>query len=58
MFDTPLFGLLCWGANMWYAVWFNLGGGRRLRNGILADPLYGPQWRPETWLAPDRRGGS
>jgi len=52
MFDTPLFRLLCWGANIWYAIWFNLGGGRRLRNTILADPLYGPQWRPETWEAP------
>ena len=49
MFDTPLFDVYCWGAKVWYWLWYYLGKGYKLRDSILNDPLYGPQWRSETW---------
>jgi len=52
IFDTPLFDLSCAGAKVWYHIWYNLGKGRSLRDSILSDPLYGAQWREETWEAP------
>ena len=49
MFDTPLFNVYCWGAKVWYYIWYYLVKGYKLRDSILNDPLYGPQWWPETW---------
>lgn len=52
MFDTPLFNVYCAGAKVWYWFWYYLGRGHRLRDEILAHPLYGRQWRDETWQEP------
>ena len=50
VFDTPLFDLSCRGAIAYYWLWYYVRGeGRRLRDEILANPKYGPQWREETW---------
>ena len=53
MFETPLFNVYCAGAKVWYWIWYHLLTGHKLRDQILADPKYGPQWMEETWAAPD-----
>jgi uncharacterized protein (DUF362 family) len=45
VFDTPLFDLACYGANLWYWFWYYLGPGRRYRDQILRNSRYGPQWQ-------------
>ena len=52
MFDTPLFDVYRAGAIVWYWMWYYLITGYKLRDAILADPQYGPQWRTETWKEP------
>lgn len=49
-FNTPLFDLFCAGAIVWYWIWYYLVTGYKLRDEILADPKYGPQWKEETWM--------
>ena len=44
-FDTPIFGLCCWGARLWYYGWYYLIRGRRLRDRIVNGTHYGEQWR-------------
>lgn len=44
VFDTPLFQVFIYGALVWYYLWYYLFGGRRLRDRILRNPKYGPQW--------------
>lgn len=48
-FKTPLFQVYCAGAIVWYWIWYYLFKGYKLRDEILSDPKYGPQWRVETW---------
>lgn len=55
MFDTPLFDFFCWGAKVWYLIWFYLVKGYKLRDSILEDLTYGPQWKDETWDEPANR---
>jgi uncharacterized protein (DUF362 family) len=52
IFDTPIFKLNTAGAIVWYWIWYYLLTGRKLRDAILADPLYGRQWKEETWRTP------
>jgi len=59
VFDTPLFHIYTNGAIVWYYIWYYLGRGRGLRDAILRDPKYGPQWTEPAWAAPaeSRREG-
>ncbi len=43
-FDTPLFNIFRWGALVWYFIWYYVLKGRQLRDEILRNPKYGPQW--------------
>jgi uncharacterized protein (DUF362 family) len=45
VFGTCVLDLMCAGALFWYFLWYYLGPGRRLRDGILLTSRYGPQWR-------------
>jgi hypothetical protein len=45
IFNSCLFDFACYGAIWWYWIWYHLGPGGRLRDRILQDPKYGPQWR-------------
>ncbi len=49
VFDTPFFSLYTNGAIVWYYIWYYLGKGRRLRDGMLAHPKYGRQWTDAAW---------
>lgn len=45
VFETAVFDLACYGANLWYWFWYYLGPGRRYRDRILRDSRYAPQWQ-------------
>jgi uncharacterized protein (DUF362 family) len=45
VFDTPVLDLMCWGATVWYLVWYYLGPGARIRDQIIRETRYGAQWR-------------
>ncbi len=45
IFGSCLFDACCYGAIWWYWLWYHLGPGVRLRDQMLRDPRYGPQWR-------------
>jgi uncharacterized protein (DUF362 family) len=45
VFDTPVLDLMCWGATVWYLVWYHLGPGSRIRDQIIKETRYGAQWR-------------
>ncbi len=45
VFETPLLQPFCWGARVWYAVWYHVLMGRRRRDRVLADYPHADQWR-------------
>ena len=45
VFETPVLDLMCWGATVWYLVWYYLGPGTRIRDQIIQETRYGEQWR-------------
>ncbi|MDI6735917.1 MAG: DUF362 domain-containing protein [bacterium] len=45
IFKTPIFNICCFGAIVWYFVWYYLGKGKKYRNEILLHPKYGMQWK-------------
>jgi len=44
IFQTPLFGLMCWGTRLYYDVW-DFAIGRRLRNNVFRSSQYTAQWK-------------
>ena len=44
-FDTPIFALCCWGARMWYYVWYYVVRGKKMRDKIIRETRYGAQWQ-------------
>jgi uncharacterized protein (DUF362 family) len=44
VFESPLLVPLCWGARVWYFIWYYLGKGRKLRDAAIAGSPYGFQW--------------
>lgn len=44
MFQTPLFGLMCWGARRYYEVWQTIFG-RSIQKRFMANSSYADQWR-------------
>jgi uncharacterized protein (DUF362 family) len=46
-FETPVFNLMCWGARRYYDLWDALYG-RKLRQNVLQNSAYAPQWTDET----------
>jgi uncharacterized protein (DUF362 family) len=45
IFESPLLQPFCWGARLWYFVWYYLGKGTRLRDQAIRESPYGDQWR-------------
>lgn len=45
VFETPVLDLMCWGATVWYLIWYHLGSGSRTRDRIIEETPYGEQWR-------------
>jgi len=45
VFETQVLDLMCWGATAWYLVWYHLGPGARIRDEIVENTKYGPQWK-------------
>jgi uncharacterized protein (DUF362 family) len=45
VFETPVLDLMCWGATVWYLIWYYAGPGARIRDEIIKDTIYGGQWR-------------
>ena len=45
VFETRVLDLMCWGATGWYLLWYHLGPGARIRDGIINGTVYGKQWR-------------
>ncbi len=41
VFHTPVLNLCCWGALLWYYIWYYLGRGEKMRDQILSHPYYG-----------------
>lgn len=44
IFESPLLRPLCWGARVWYYVWYYLVKGTRLRDEAIRQSPYGKQW--------------
>lgn len=44
VFESPLLVPFCWGAKVWYFVWYYLVKGRRLRDRAIAESPFGFQW--------------
>ncbi len=44
VFGTPILDICCFGAIWWYYLWYFFKG-RKLRDKILKDSVYGEQWR-------------
>jgi uncharacterized protein (DUF362 family) len=44
IFKTPILNLCCFGALIWYFIWYYLGNGRKYRNEIIFNTKYGKQW--------------
>lgn len=44
VFDTFVLKLCCWGALLWYYMWYYVGEGWKLRDEILNNSKYGKQW--------------
>ena len=45
VFETKLLDVMCWGARVWYYVWYYLVKGRKLRDDAIAKSPYGSQWK-------------
>lgn len=45
IFHTFVLKLCCWGALLWYYIWYYIGPGKRMKDQVLRHPLYGKQWR-------------
>lgn len=52
VFETKLLDLMCWGARIWYFVWYYLVRGRRLRDAAIAESPYGSQWSRDEGKSP------
>jgi uncharacterized protein (DUF362 family) len=44
VFESPLLVPLCWGARIWYFIWYYLGKGARLRDAALSESPYELPW--------------
>jgi len=44
VFRTRLFDVMCWGAELYYLLWYYLGPGRTRCRTVLEHPFYGAQW--------------
>ncbi|MCA9759697.1 MAG: DUF362 domain-containing protein [Candidatus Eisenbacteria bacterium] len=44
VFETKLLDVMCWGAKVWYFIWYYLVKGRRLRDTAISESPYGAQW--------------
>lgn len=47
IFETPLLNLFCFGAVIWYYIWYYLGKGKKYRDEIISKTRYGEQWKKE-----------
>jgi len=45
IFDTPILNICCFGAIIWYLIWYYLGKGKRYHDEIIFNTRYGEQWR-------------
>jgi uncharacterized protein (DUF362 family) len=45
VFDTPVLDLMCFGANIYYLIWYHIGPGGRIRDRVIKESRYGAQWR-------------
>ena len=45
IFRTPVFRACCFSAQIWYLLWYHVGPGKRLKNGVVYGTRYGQQWR-------------
>lgn len=45
IFNTPLLNISCFGAIVWYLIWYYLGKGKKYRDEIIFKTRYGVQWR-------------
>lgn len=43
IFETPVFNLMTWGARRYYDLW-DIAYGRKIRNNVLQNSPYAPQW--------------
>ena len=46
IFNTPIFGIFCWGARRYYEIW-EIMVGKRLRREVLENSPYSKQWLTE-----------
>jgi hypothetical protein len=44
VFETRVLDLMCWGATGWYLIWYHLGPGKRIRDQVIRETIYGKQW--------------
>jgi len=45
IFESPVLVPLCWGARLWYYIWYYVIRGTRLRDRAIRQSPYGRQWR-------------
>lgn len=45
VFETPVLDLMCFGANIYYLIWYHIGPGARTRDRIIKETRYGAEWR-------------
>jgi len=45
VFETPVLDLMCFGANIYYLIWYHIGPGARIRDQVIKESRYGGQWR-------------
>ncbi len=45
VFETPVLDLMCLGATAWYLIWYYVGPGSRIRDRVIRETAYGPQWK-------------
>jgi uncharacterized protein (DUF362 family) len=45
VFETPVFDLMCFGANIYYLIWYYMGPGKKVAERIIRESRYGAQWR-------------
>jgi len=45
VFETPVLDLMCFGAGIYYLIWYHLGPGARIRDRIIRETMYGGQWK-------------
>jgi len=44
VFSTFILKICCWGALLWYDIWYYLGPGKRLKDRVLRNSRFGGQW--------------